>query len=380
MYPINLKFIILILFTINLEAAIFKPQDNDIVLQLTTTEQRQNIRKLQQQFNQNTNNLALALQLAKQYITLSETEGASRYQGYAQAVLKRWWHLQQAPVSVLLIRANLHQKQHKFKRALNDLSQILKAQPRHAKALFKRAFIYRTLGQTDLAIQDCRQLNRLMPSTIVSLCYHSMISLQGKAQQAVQQLKLLITKMKDKPLQQWILTELAEISLRLGRNKQANQYFNQALNINHQDLYLENSYADFLLRQHQPEKVIRLFQQRAKKIPALRLRIALALQQQNQDFSQDSLYLANYFALESARQSSLHALDKARFLLMLKKQPKKAFILAQQNWQIQKEPLDSLIYLQAALASHQKAPLVRQWIIQHQLEDVRIKQLLDHLK
>jgi len=371
-----LNIFILICYSSYLMAVPFKPQDNKVIFELSAYRSLSDIQKLQQQLNQDPNNLVLALQLAKKYIKLSELNGASRYQGYAQAVLMPWWDLPKAPISVLLMRANLHQKQHQFQLALADLKKILSQQKNYSQARLKRAFIYRTLGQYDLGLKDCRQLNRHVSSTIMAICYNSMLSLKGQAQSAYKNLQAF-ANIQDQTTRQWILTELAEMSVRLGFNQKALNYFKQALKIKSHDLYLENAFADFLLSQNQAQKVLNLFQKRAGNIPTLRLRIAIALKKLKRDFSQDQAYLSAYFALEKARQSELHLLDKARFLLIIKEDKKQALILAKKNWQIQKEPLDALIYLQALIANHQPAPEIKQW---QSLEDIRIQFLLAKLK
>ena len=354
-------FLILIFVSTSLMASPFKPQDNEVILELLPQQILTNAQKLQQQFNKNPDNLSLAIELAKEYIS------ESRYQGYAQAVLKKWWNLENIPIPVLLLRINLYQKQHKFTQALEDLTKLLSINQNNNQALLTRAFIYRTQGKYALALNDCRKLASVI---ITRICYSSIISLQGKAKLAYKTLQQL--RIEDIVLKQWVLTEMAQIAERLGNNIQAEKHFSDAFKIKNQDYYLYNSYADFLIWNNKPQQLIELFEDLAKNNLALRLRIIIAGKSSQEDIK----YLQANFEIEKARNSTLHLAEQARFLLTLEQDLSNAFSLAKQNWAIQKEPLDAIIYLQLALATNKSVPNLVNWIKQNKLEDVRIQSLL----
>jgi len=140
-------FLILLFVSTSIMASPFKPQDHEVILELLPQQTLSNAQKLQQQFNKNPDNLSLAIELAKEYIS------ESRYQ--------------------LLLRINLYQKQHKFTQALEDLTTLLSVNPNHNQALLTRAFIYRTQGKYALALKDCRKLASVI---ITSICYSSIIT------------------------------------------------------------------------------------------------------------------------------------------------------------------------------------------------------------
>lgn len=355
-------FFILIFASANLMASPFKPQDHEVILELLPQQTLSNTQKLQQQFNKNPDNLFLAIELANKYINLG-------YQGYAQAVLKKWWNLENIPIPVLLLRINLYQKQHKFNQALQDLTKLLSIDKNNSQALLTRAFIYRTQGKYAQALQDCRKLASVIITTI---CHSSIISLQGEAKLAYKNLQ----KIEDPMLKQWVLTEMAQIAERLGNNIQAEKHFSEAVKIKNKDYYLYNSYADFLIWNNKPQKVLELFENLANNNPALRLRIVIARKKLNISSEADIKYLQANFEIEKARNSTLHLAEHARFLLTLEQDLSHAFQLAKQNWAIQKEPLDAIIYLQLALANNKSVPNLVNWIKHNKLEDVRIQSLL----
>jgi Flp pilus assembly protein TadD len=361
-------FFILIFASANLMASPFKPQDHEVILELLPQQTLSNTQKLQQQFNKNPDNLFLAIELANKYIKLG-------YQGYAQAVLKKWWNLENIPISVLLVRINLYQKQHKFNQALQDLTKLLTIDKNNTQALLTRAFIYRTQGKYAQALDDCRSLAKLSYAIIATICHSSIISLQGEAKLAYKNLQKLT--IEDSMLKQWILTEMAQIAERLGDNIQAEKHFSEAVKIKNQDYYLYNSYADFLIWNNKSKKLLELFENLAKNNFALRLRILIARKKLNISSEQDIKYLQTNFDIEKARNSTLHLAEQARFLLTIEYDLSHAFELAKENWTIQKEPLDAIIYLQLALANNKSIPNVVNWIQQNKLEDVRIQSLLE---
>ncbi|MEN9865212.1 MAG: hypothetical protein RL748_802, partial [Pseudomonadota bacterium] len=92
-------------------------------------------------------------------------------------------------------------------------------------------------------------------------------------------------------------------------------------------------------------------------------------------------HLAERFDAAARRGDSVHQREQARFALLLQGDPKLALKLAQQNWQVQKEPADARILLQAAVASQQTAAArpVLQWLAQTRLEDQSIARLTRQL-
>ena len=62
--------------------------------------------------------------------------------------------------------------------------------------------------------------------------------------------------------------------------------------------------------------------------------------------------------------------------------PKTALKLAEENWQVQKEPADIRIFLESALAAHDVTSLdsARGWLKQTGLEDLQLEKLLKPLQ
>ena len=78
----------------------------------------------------------------------------------------------------------------------------------------------------------------------------------------------------------------------------------------------------------------------------------------------------------------MHQQEEARFALHIQNDPKAALRLAQANWQVQLEPRDAQIFLEAALAARDPAaakPVLR-WLAESGIEDKRLRSLAQQLK
>jgi hypothetical protein len=181
---------------------------------------------------------------------------------------------------------------------------------------------------------------------------------------------------------QWTLAVLAEMAARLDKNEEAYRYFIEAINVRRPTAYLLGAYADFLLDLNRPEEVVELLAGHTQN-DALLLRLALAKQKMAAGNLPELIdTLQARFAAGRLRQENLHQGDEARFTLHLLKQPDKALKLAQANWQLQKEPKDARILLEASIAANDPnaAEPVLELLRQTGMEHAQLRRLADRLK
>jgi len=108
-------------------------------------------------------------------------------------------------------------------------------------------------------------------------------------------------------------------------------------------------------------------------------RFALALQaQHSKELPAQVEQLRDRFEASRLRGDRVHLREEARFTLHLLDAPKSALKLAQENWQVQKEPADIRILLEAALAAHEAASVetAQAWLKETGLEDFQLDRLL----
>jgi cytochrome c-type biogenesis protein CcmH/NrfG len=321
-----------------------------------------------------------AVALARRYVEIWRDGGDPRYLGYAQAALGPWWNLPQPPLAARVMRATLLQSTHHFTEALADLDAVVKADPGDAQAWLTRATVLQVLGDYAGARASCARLNNLAPPLIVQTCTSGVASLNGGAEGGYRSLATLLraTPEASNDIRVWVLTLLAEIAERRGDRNAARASFEQAMKLGMPDNYLLAAYADFLLAQHEPALVITLLKDKTQ-IDGLLLRYAIALRDAvSSDAQKFAAQLAQRFDAARMRGDTIHQREQARFELELAHDPAAGLKVAQENWSVQKEPADTRLLLQAAVAAHNRAaaqPLL-DWLHTTHLEDQALAPLV----
>jgi tetratricopeptide (TPR) repeat protein len=359
------------------DAKPYVPQDDAIVLERLPEKSDPALRELKRMravLGGAPRNLDVAAAVARRAIEASRATGDPRFLGQAQAALAPWWSASDAPSVVVLLRATIRQNQHDFDGALADLDRLLKASPRAAQARLTRATVLTVVGRFAAARADCVELARVASPLIVAGCLAAPESLSGSADRAYAELlRALDHPGTDVGTIEWALTLAAEIAQRLGDAVAAEQHFRAALSLDPHDAYLKGAYADFLLDAGRPRDVLPLLADDLRN-DGLLLRLVLAegrLPDQRDAFIAHRAEMAARFDAARRRGDSLHRREEARFRLGVEGDVARALQLAQDNWNVQREPADLRILADAAKAANDAAALriVTAWISTTRLED-----------
>jgi hypothetical protein len=143
------------------------------------------------------------------------------------------------------------------------------------------------------------------------------------------------------------------------------------------DAYLLGAYADFLLDHSRAAEARDLLAGETRADPLL-LRLALAEKALGvSDLHIHVAVLSARFEANRMRGDTVHRREEARFLLYLAGKPVEALRRAQENWQVQREPWDARLVLEAALAAGNPAAAtdVIAWLETTGLEDPQIDAL-----
>ena len=321
------------------------------------------------------NDVPLACDVARRHIEQGRATSDPRFYGYAQAALAPWWNQADAPVEVMVLRATLHQNQHRFDQALVDLNAVLKRNPKHAQARLTKAVVLQVRGEFGGAEAECRALSRIAEPVVTATCLAAAQSLNGELKSSYARLSRLSEMPGVTPeLRGWTLSYLADMATRLGDNQAAEKYFLDALGIDRDDRFTLAAYGDFLLDQKRPAEVLALLRGQ-ERIDGLLLRIALAQRALNDRHWLNSRdLLAARFEAARLRVEQVHQREEARFTLSLLDQPNAALALALANWSVQKEPADAWLVLAAAQAAGQRdaAKDVNALLVAGKLEDIKL--------
>lgn len=327
-------------------------------------------------------NLDVALRLAQMQIAAARAAADPRLWGQAEATLAPWWQQYAPPVGVLLARAAIRQSRHDFAAAKSDLLRAVTQQPRHAQAWLDLAALQQATGDLAGATQSCTHVAASAAAAIGTVCRASIDALTGHGAEAYASVHSAIAQdhLADQPpaVRTWAATLLAEIAERLGRNDDAERWYRHSLAIDPTDSYTLAAYADFLLDRGRQAEVATLIAADST-IDGLLLRRVQADRALDADAAQPGVaQLAARFAALRERGDTVHRREESRFRLALAQDPGAALELALQNWDVQKEPLDARIALEAARAAGQPQAVagIARWVDDSGLQDVRLDPLL----
>jgi tetratricopeptide (TPR) repeat protein len=293
----------------------------------------------------------VAIPLAQFYIQQSRLSGDLRFLGYAEAVLAPWVKQTPPKSDVLVLQATLQQSRHEFSASLATLDQALAARPRDPQALLIRATVLRVLGRYPEASVACEQFSQLVEARLAALCIQSLRGLNGHLESAYAALSQVSTQGWLTAERSWLYSELGEMAVRLGRNEEAERWFQLDLRLAPTDFYVRAAYADLMLQQRRAGEALALLQDQESLEPLL-LRIAIAQKQLGDPaLRQSSARLRAAFDAELQRGEAVHRREQARFLLEVLDQPDLSLAAALDNWTVQHEPDDVLVLMHAARAA-----------------------------
>jgi len=297
----------------------------------------------------------VAIPLAQFYLQQSRLSGDLRYLGYAEAVLAPWVKQDPPAPDVLVLQATLQQSRHEFSASLATLERAITVRPDDPQALLIRATVLRVLGRYPEANAACEQFARLVEPRLGTLCIQSLRGLNGHLESAYAELEQLSSQGWLNSEKSWLFSELGEMAIRLGRDVDAQRWFQRDLNLVPTDFYVRAAYADSLLRQGRSGEVLTLLQGYESFEPLL-LRIAIAQRQLHDPRqAQSRARLRAAFAAETQRGEAVHRREQARFLLEVEDQPTLSLAVATLNWAVQREPDDVLVLVNAAKAAGRPA-------------------------
>ncbi len=339
------------------------------------------LRDLNAVLTQNRRDIGLAEKVARLDIEQARKLGDPRFLGRAEAALAPWPLAPDTPAPVLLLRAVILQSNHDFDGSVAALQRVVSAEPSSGQAWLTLAAVHQAQAEYKAGLRDCGQIASLTLGLAPDICTASIMSLTGHAPLALRAITISVAQNADEvradpSLGVWAETAAAEIAERLG-DSSTEQRYRDALAIDGSDPYLLGAWSDWLLDQNRPREVMALLRDRTRVDPLL-LRLALAEQATGSSQAAGHIGdLAERFEASRLRGETVHRREEARFALDLQHQPARALDLARANWDVQREPADARILLEAANAAGrpEAADPVRAWRHDNGVEDARLSAL-----
>lgn len=324
-----------------------------------------------------------ARKLITQHIRQFRLQDDPRHLGLAKGVLQRYERSGGTLTPELLLeRASILESEHAFNESLTDLAAVIKAQPGNAQAWLNTATIQRLQGNYDQSLESCQKVSDAGQSSLGLSCKLLTESFTGNAAASYRELSELaaaepLRRSRDRNTESWYHSMLADLAVRLGQPNLAEQHYRKSIQLTPGRSYARRELADLLLAQQRPEEAKSLVSGKLASDSFL-LRTALANKQLKKPYSNEANELALRYEAAKRRGNNTHTRDQALFNLKLRNDPQAALVLAKQNWQTQREPVDFIILLEAAKAANDKETIeqLSQWKKLNQLEDQRMSALL----
>lgn len=337
------------------------------------------LRRLRAELAANPGDPVRAIALARHHFAIAQESGDPRHIGYAEAVLSGIAEDDATRTELFVVRAQLAQYLHDFRRSLTLLERALAIEPENPEALAWKIAVHMVQSDYAAARRACERLTRVVSELLGAGCGAQVDAATGALKPAYARLQRTLASHPEAraSLRQWVSVLLADMAQRLGDARAADAHYRAAFAADAPDQYLLAAYAEFLIDERRPAEAATLLrgQERSDTLLLQMARAAKALG--STDTPRLAEILRARYAEAALRGSRLHAQDEARYRLEFLSDPAGALALAQQNWaNQQREASDARIFLQAALAakSPQAARPVLDWLAANRFEDARLRE------
>jgi tetratricopeptide (TPR) repeat protein len=320
---------------------------------------------------------ARATEVAQAYLARSRESGDPRDLGRAEAALAPWWDLAAPPPAVWLLRGTLRQSRHDFDGALADLDGLLIVDPNNAQAWLTRAVVLGVQARYGDALPSCDALKESTSALTLAACRAPILALTGRMAAANAELASTLPLASEASTRAWVHALVGEIADWRGDEANAEQHLRVALAFDPSDRYVRTELADLWLDENRCDEATALLEGREQDDGAL-LRLALAARCTHAVTAAGfAEMLRERFQAARARGESLHGREESRAARTLDGDTARALTLAAQNWRVQREPADARVFLEAALAAHDRAAAapVLGWLATSGFEGARIRTL-----
>lgn len=312
------------------------------------------IQRFEKRLEQNPRDPTIAGHLVHYYLHRHQQESGQTWIDKAEAVLAPWEKTNDMSSALLMERANLHQRVHRFELALKSIDQLLAKRPESAQALLTRSTILTVLGRYEEAKEANRALSKIASEHVVLANDCAIDSLSGQAEISLDRLTTaLATTNFPNSLRPWAYGIAGDIASRLERHSLAEAHYRAGLTLAPDDSYLMVALADLYIDTARAPEVLLLIPEDTGH-EGLRLKRILALPINQAKRASETAALNA--ALEAGHTDSHpHLREEAILALYLLDDPARALKCARANWANQREPADLRIYIEA-LDQHADTP------------------------
>lgn len=376
----------------------YRPSEAAVVLSASVhaASGRQNsLRALDKAWRAQPQNLPVALAYARAVFTLGLNEGDLRWYGSAKAALTPWWTAADLPAEAYFLRGLVKQGFHDFQDGLQDVNRAIALEPARAEFWSWRFALNLLLADMTAAQKDIDEMGRLLGSEEAQVYRAVLLYRTGQPLPSVELLSRAIRSVnyQDASSQDWLGFHLGEAHRLAGQPAKALAVWGQRLKASPQSHLIRLSLADLLNQQGQYRQALTIAMaatgsgnvqnSTATMTDALLMQAVLASRGlKDPDESRLASQLEARLQSQALRQEALIERPKLIYQIAYGRDVKAGLALSIDNWQLQKEPPDALLFVQAALALGQAraAEPVVSWAEKTGYTDPQLTPLLAQLK
>ena len=300
--------------------------------------------------------LNAALPYARAVFTLGLTEGDLRWFGSAKAALAPWWTAADLPADGYFLRGLIKQGFHDFDAGLKDIERAIALEPRRAEFWSWRFALHLLRADMEGARQDTEEIARLFGAQEADVYRAVLLYRTGQPLPAVQILTraIRLPDNQDASSQDWLGFHLGEAYRVAGQPAQAIALWSQRLKASPQSHLIRLSLAELFNQQGQyaQAKTTALHKADMGSLTDALLMQALLASRGLKD--PDEARLASQMGArlqsQALRQESLIERPKLIHQIAYGQDVAAGLALSIENWRLQKEPPDAVLFAQAALA------------------------------
>lgn len=376
----------------------YRPSEAAVVLSASVhaASGRQNaLRALDKAWRAQPQNLPVALAYARAVFTLGLTEGDLRWYGSAKAALTPWWTAADLPAEAYFLRGLVKQGFHDFQEGLQDINRAIALEPARAEFWSWRFALHLLLADMSAAQKDIEEIGRLFGEEEAEVYRAVFLYRTGQHLPAVEMLSqsIRLVNYQDASSQDWLGFHLGEAHRVAGQPAKALAVWGQRLKASPQSHLIRLSLADLLNQQGQYRQALTIAMaatgsgnvqnSTATMTDALLMQAVLASRGLNDpNESRLASQLEARLQSQAMRQEALIERPKLIYQIAYGRDVKAGLALSIDNWQLQKEPPDAVLFVQAALALGQAraAEPVVSWAEKTGYSDPQLTPLLAQLK
>jgi hypothetical protein len=378
----------------------YLPSESAVVLSSSVhaASGRQNaLRALDKAWRAQPQNLSPALAYARAVFTLGLTEGDLRWYGSAKAALAPWWTAAELPAEAYFLRGLVKQGFHDFQDGLQDINRAIALEPARAEFWSWRFALHLLLADMGAAQKDITEIGRLFGEEEAKVYRAVLLYRTGQPLPAVDLLSQAIRSVnyQDASSQDWLGFHLGEAHRVAGQPAKALAVWGQRLKASPQSHLIRLSLADLLNQQAQYRQAKNTAtatvatangnapNSTASMTDALLMQAVLASRGlKDPDESRLASQLEARLQSQALRQEALIERPKLIYQIAYGRDLKAGLALSIDNWRLQKEPPDAVLFVQAALALGQAraAEPVVSWAEKTGYADPQLTPMLAQLK